>query len=347
MFGTAVTMVLLVALWVLPSEALAQDVDLPLELTARSAVVAGKGRPCIKLKATGPVRKVKLIVARQGKRRTFKVARMRSGQKRKFCWREKAGMYEYAVGLVALHRGQMRTKELTLSINYLPPIKLILDQARTSMEKRTLVVLLNHPADRAELVIRGEGGKVLANEEAEFAAAAPGSALEISWGKLKVRIVRMDLKVYDTDGFWVGTSISPWSIFIPHDEVAFATDKWAIQASEAPKLDAAVKQINKALRQHASKLRVRLYVAGFTDTVGSGGHNRTLSTNRARAIARYFRKHGVKIAIHFRGYGEEALAKGTPDNTAEPKNRRAVYVLSSQAPVLSRHVKWGGWKEVQ
>ncbi len=338
---------LFVGLLLFPVTAGAQDVDLPLELSAKSAVVAGKGRPCLQIKATAAVRKVRVVIARQGKRRAYGVSRMRSGQKRKFCWREKPGMYEYAVGMSALYKGTQRTKELTVSINYLPPIKLVLDRAKTDVQKRKLVVLLNHPADHAELVIVARGGKVLAREKTEFAAADPGTPLEISWSKLEADIARMDLKVYDTDGFWVGTSISPWTVHIPHAEVAFATNKWEIQKSEAPKLDAAVKLINKALRDHASKLRVRLYVAGFTDTVGGTSHNRTLSANRARSIARYFKKHGVKISILYRGYGEEALAKKTPDNTDEPKNRRALYILSSQPPRLSKHVTWGGWRSAQ
>ena len=337
----------LVVLFLFPSTALAQDVDLPLELSARSAVVVGKGRPCLQIKATQAVRKVRVVVSRQGKRRAFGVTRMRPGQKRTFCWREKPGMYEYAVGMAAHYKGTTRTKELTLSINYLPPIKLVLDRARTDVEKRRLVLMLNHPADRAELVIMGRGAKVLARQTAEFAAADPGSPLEISWNELKGEIVRMDLKVFDTDGFWVGTSISPWTIHIPHAEVVFATNKSEIQPSEAPKLTDAIKRINKALREHASKLKVKLYVAGFTDTVGGTSHNRKLSGSRARAIARYFKKHGVKISIYHRGYGEEALAKKTPDNTDEPKNRRALYVLSSQPPKLSRHVTWGGWQAVR
>ncbi len=327
----------------IPHVARAQDVDLPLELSSKSAVAVGKGRPCVLLKATAAVKKVRLVISRQGKRRAFGVSRMRAGQKRKYCWREKPGMYEYAVGMSASYKGRVRTRELTISINYLPQIKLMLDRQKTDVSKRLLVLLLNHPADRAELVIHGRNGKVLARQTAEFAAAKPGTPLEISWGELKGEIARMDLKVFDTDGFWVGTSLSPWTVHIPHAEVVFATNKWDIQSTEAPKLNAAIKLINKALKQHASKLRVRLYVAGFTDTVGGTSHNRGLSANRARSIARYFRTHGVKIATYFRGYGEEALAVKTADNANEPRNRRALYVLSSQPPNLSKHVTWGGW----
>ena len=37
----------------------------------------------------------------------------------------------------------------------------------------------------------------------------------------------------------------------------------------------------------------------------------------------------VCIPIYFQGFGEEVLAKPTPDETDEPLNRRALYILSA------------------
>jgi len=141
-------------------------------------------------------------------------------------------------------------------------------------------------------------------------------------------------------------AVTPWIITIPHEDVEFETDKWAIRDTEAPKLDAAIKQLHKALKDTPSDFTVTCYVSGHTDTVGGKAHNRTLSTNRAMAIARYFRKKGVKIPIMYRGYGEEALSVRTADNVDEPKNRRALYMLGNQPPVIAR-VSWGGWKAVR
>ena len=328
----------------LPGSARAQEVDLPLKVNYRSAAVAGKQRLCVQLTASARLRKIKAVLSREGKRRVFKVRAMRIGQTRPICWKEPPGRYEYLLGLSALHAGARRSKELTVAINYLPPIRLVLDRDGTNLGQRKLVLRLNHPADRAEVTIIGQGGKVLLKQQTQLAAAEPGSPLVISWSRLSGQIVRIDLKVFDTDGFWVGTSAVPWTVHIPHEEVVFASDSWVIPAAEAPKLDAAVKRVVKALKDHAAKLKVNLYVGGFTDTMGSTAHNRTLSANRARAIAGYFSKRGVKVPIFFRGYGEEALAVKTADQTDEPKNRRALYILSSQPPVISSQIKWGGWR---
>ena len=56
------------------------------------------------------------------------------------------------------------------------------------------------------------------------------------------------------------------------------------------------------------------------------------SLNRARAIAGYFRSHGLNLPMFYQGFGETRLAVKTPDNKAEPANRRAEYILALNAP---------------
>ena len=75
-------------------------------------------------------------------------------------------------------------------------------------------------------------------------------------------------------------------------------------------------------------MKIKLYVAGYTDTVGDKKHNYELSNRRAKAIAGYFRKKGFKFPIMFQGFGEDALKEQTPDETDNQANRRAMYVLA-------------------
>lgn len=320
--------------------------ELPIELNYRSSLVAGRDKPCLQLTAAEDVSKLKVVLRRTKLRKAFAARRLLAGDSKTFCWRERPGRYEYQVQLQGTYRGSRRQRQVSITINYLPPIKMLLSRDKIDLDHRKLVFQLNHPADRAELVIRGKGGAVLQRVEESFGEAAPGSPLEVSWEATKGEIVRMELKAFDSDGYWVGTAITPWAIEIPHEEVVFERDRWEIRESEAPKLHAAIKQIRKALKEHASELKVKLYVGGFTDTVGSNSHNRTLSQNRARAIARYFRKNGVTIPIYYRGFGEEALAVPTKDQTDEPRNRRAMYVIAAQAPVISKTITWGRWTPV-
>ena len=66
-------------------------------------------------------------------------------------------------------------------------------------------------------------------------------------------------------------------------------------------------------------VKMRLYVAGHTDTVGPSAKNRKLSLDRARAIAQYFKKHGVALPIAYAGFGEDVLKVPTKDNVDEAR----------------------------
>ena len=96
--------------------------------------------------------------------------------------------------------------------------------------------------------------------------------------------------------------------------------------------DEEAQTVKDALAKHGTLLALKFYIAGYTDTVGNAAYNRDLSKRRARSIAAWFRAQGLKIPVYYEGFGESVLAKKTPDETDEPANRRALYILTSQAP---------------
>src|ERR1019366_1652358 len=106
----------------------------------------------------------------------------------------------------------------------------------------------------------------------EHAATEP---LVVTWdppGK-GAEIGRIDVRVSDPAGAFQTFSLFPWSIYIPHEEVAFATDSAAIAASEAPKLQTSLAKITDALEKHKDLGAIKLYIAGHTDTVGAAKYN--------------------------------------------------------------------------
>ena len=90
---------------------------------------------------------------------------------------------------------------------------------------------------------------------------------------------------------------------------------------------------------------ITLYIAGHTDTVGNNGSNLKLSQDRARSIAAWFRKRGVRLPISFEGFGETSLAVRTADNVDEVRNRRVDYVLSDGPPNYSAGFR-PSWKKI-
>src|SRR5690606_41646206 len=88
-----------------------------------------------------------------------------------------------------------------------------------------------------------------------------------------------------------------------------------------------------------SQREIKPYIVGHTETVADAASNKVLSLRRAEAIARYFRRKGVTIPILYTCFGEERPLVPTPDETDEPRNRRAEYIISVEDPVPARWQK--------
>lgn len=151
--------------------------------------------------------------------------------------------------------------------------------------------------------------------------------------------------------------LAPMAIDIPHTEVVFDSGKALIKGEQSPKLDeAAAVAMNKLASVENAKAAVggalsgnsyvaKLFISGYTDTVGSPGDNQKLSQQRAKAIADYFHSKGVWSEIYFAGMGERGQKVQTGDNVDEEKNRRAVYVISFQPPTGAWFPAPGAWKK--
>jgi outer membrane protein OmpA-like peptidoglycan-associated protein len=229
-------------------------------------------------------------------------------------------------------------------------LKVQVDKTKVDMKAHRLEVKMSRPAGKVKITVYGESNAVLADDEQDFSGRAGGTPLIVTWNPSSDEPVgKIELRAYDAQGNWVGVELAPWFVNIPHDDVNFKTDSAEIDAPEVPKVEAAFAKIEEALakdnasgRMHAG---ITLYIAGHTDTVGSPTHNFKLSQDRARSIAGWFRKRGVKIPISYEGFGETSLAVKTADNIDEVKNRRADYVLSDGPPTLSNTFK-PSWKRI-
>ncbi|MEL6179734.1 MAG: OmpA family protein, partial [Myxococcota bacterium] len=155
---------------------------------------------------------------------------------------------------------------------------------------------------------------------------------------------RIDIKIHDQMGFWQTVELVPFTVDIPHDEVNFDSGKATFAASEEGKLEKTYVLLSQELEKHGSDLEISLYIAGYTDTVGPARANIGLSTSRARAIAAWFRKRGIRIPIYYQGFGESVLAVQTADNVDEKRNRRALYILGNQKPLRSAQLPRSDWK---
>ncbi len=279
------------------------------------------------------------LVPEEGKPQVFKVKKIDAGGSHRVRFKVPKGISKWTGKLTGSADGETTVAPLSLKIVSAAPLSVRLSLRDIDLHSARVVVHGTNPVAKAEIRAFGDGGAQVVDAMADVEHVS-GDAYALSFMVPDdTRLRRVELKVHDEFGFWSALRIVSWYAEIDHEEVNFPTAEWNIPESETPKVDQAIVALNgeierfrRELGNDAATLDVQVYVAGYTDTVGSGADNKRLSDQRAQSIARYFRANGVKVPIHYQGFGEDALAVDTPDNTDEAKNRRALYVLANVPP---------------
>jgi outer membrane protein OmpA-like peptidoglycan-associated protein len=228
------------------------------------------------------------------------------------------------------------------------PFHVAYDAEHLDLDGRVLQFKPSRRATAAELIAIGEDGKPLGTGAAAYKDQPADTWLSIAWTQpAGARVLLLKLRVVDSEGLVTSVELIPWSVTVDHEDVNFATNSSAIEPGEDAKLDASLASIAEIVKRSEKFVKMRLYVAGHTDTVGPSARNRTLSQSRARAIATYLRRKGLALPIAFAGFGEDVLKVKTPDETDERNNRRADYVIAPQnapppfhGPYLAARAAW-------
>lgn len=320
------------------------DVQSRLGITFAS-LVSGDEKPAILLTPSEGLRAVTVKLDRSdGNKSTVRSGAASAGAQVRIAVPQPVGQFGYKGHFdVVFASGESGALDMEFSLTRVDKLKLELLPSDVDLDARKLSFKINNPAQKATLEIYGKNGKKLKSEESVFNGTVGGTSLTMSWSDPGPDALYLDLKVYDIAGFWKGVRLTPFHVDIPHEEVEFENAKWDVRPSEEPKLKKTLALIREALEKHGQLIQLRLYIAGYTDTVGSKESNQVLSNNRARSIAAWYRKNGLKIPIYSQGFGEDILAKATPDETPEPVNRRAVYVLSNQSPAVNKAMPKSNW----
>jgi outer membrane protein OmpA-like peptidoglycan-associated protein len=223
------------------------------------------------------------------------------------------------------------------------PLRVDVDKSKVDLKEHHLELVASRPLTKVTLKVTGDSGTVLDSQSLDLGPHPAGTPLVVRWSPLNDEpVMRIEVFAFDATGAWRSITITPWSITIPHEEVNFRTDSYQIDDPQKPKLEASFAKINEALAKHPD-IRVTLFLAGHTDTVGDASYNLRLSRQRAQSIAAWFRQRGLKLPIAFEGFGETALLVKTADEVDEPRNRRCDYILSVEEPVFKTTGRRPGW----
>ncbi|MEJ7596981.1 MAG: OmpA family protein [Kofleriaceae bacterium] len=325
----------------------------PVRYELRGAVPVGE-KPAIKFTAAQAVTSLQLELSRDdGKKFTLKHRALASGQSVTLAVGDgKPGnaAYKGALTVQVVGQGPWRD-QFTFETAVRAPIKVKYDADHLDLDKRVLQFKVSRAIEKAELIVVGENGNDLGSGAASFTGDPGDKWLAISWTQPPtMRVLSMKLRVSAADGTVSTVELIPWSVAIDHEDVTFATDSAVVRPGETAKLDASLVKIAEVIKTSGKFMKMRLYIAGHTDTVGAGPKNRKLSVDRALAIGAYFRKKGLSIPVAVAGFGEDVLAVKTADNTDEAANRRADYVLGPAAgspPFKGPYLRVkAGWKQL-
>jgi outer membrane protein OmpA-like peptidoglycan-associated protein len=296
--------------------------------------VRGRGFPSISLHILEPIAGFRLELVREGGEKVDVKGGGNPGVVRTIDLSHPDGAAHWkGTVLVNLPNAQQLTLPVEFDTEILGPLEISIDKNKDiDVAGRRLGFRLNHPIAKVNLRVLMDSGRFAFDGDVAFAGEAAGTPLEVRWPEAPGRVFRIDLKAWDTSNYFRGVTMTPWQLDVPHEEVNFASGSFEIPHPEQGKLESSFAKVNEGVERFGTLAKVQLYIAGHTDTVGTNESNRTLSLSRARAIGQYFRKKGLKIPIFVEGFGEEALLVSTRDESDEPRNRRAEYIIATENP---------------
>lgn len=224
---------------------------------------------------------------------------------------------------------------------YKVPLSIDLSHADADLEARTVTVRASSRVEEAEIIAYGAGKAVLDRRTVTL-GTGPGE-VKVPFVGDPADVVLLDVTLR-SGGAWAGFTYSPWFLNIPHDDVLFASDSATIPADQEWKVKHALESLNDVVAKYGSVVPVKLYLAGCTDTVGDGAHNRELSERRARAIGTWLKSNGFAGPVYYYGFGESLLAVQTGDGEDNGSNRRALYLVGANPPPAGSGIPSVGWK---
>jgi len=344
MTRTPISVAVAVAVAVAGSFSLAADV---VNVHLNDKVPSGKN-PSLVVNVHQDLKALTLDLKRDdGKKVHSRVINVPRDSKRTFSIPQKKGRHRYRGTLtVTFAGGDEGAMNLDFYAEVVASLGLHANRNELDLENHTLVLRSRRPLVKVRYQVTSDAGKSL--DRGEVVLKKPDTAVKVAWKqKQAAKVLKIGLLATDQDNINEDIELIPWTYAIPHEEVHFETGKWDILTDESPKLDKSYVLLQKGIKKYGKLLEVKLYIAGYTDTVAAADYNLQLSAKRARSIAQYFEKKGFTHPIYYRGFGERGLKVPTPDETDEPQNRRAEYVLAAEPPPMDVPGSTGKWKRLQ
>lgn len=326
-------------LLLIPAVAAAEDA-ISVELHPKALM--GHDAPSLVVHANQRVAKLRLELDGPGGKLRRSAGPLRAGTRHRFDLpADRTGVLHFSGELkVDVSKGQGGSIPLSFDVEVLAPLELKVAPEDVQLEQHRLRLSANRPVRTVQVTLTGDRGEPLGTVEVDALEDEEGK-IPVAWEAAEGTVLRIAVKATDPAGYYAGLDLYPWRLEIPHEDVNFASGKADIPKEEVPKLEAALQELQAALTKYGRLVDgVKLYIAGHTDRVGDAASNQVLSEKRARSIGAWFRKRGVKVSIHYAGFGERLPAVQTEDEVERSENRRAAYIVAIEPPNLGVTASW-------
>lgn len=313
------------------------------DLDLKTKVLVGKDKPKVVMVARESAKNVVVSLSRSdgNQNHVYKIGNMKSGERKEFVIEQGVGRFEWRLEIS--YQGSEEPEVFVFEVVVAKPIEIKISKETVDLVQGNITFSASEAISKVNIKILGEEGRLILDMEKDI-DANPGELVNISFKPPNETITLVQLRVFDIYGFYNGVDITPFFVEIPHEEVQFEFGKADILPGEESKLVKTFEEVKKALAKFGNEMKPRLYIAGYTDRVGSREYNLDLSERRAMAIARWFINHGFHLKVCYQGFGEDVLAVETEDEIPEPRNRRTIHVLGTQPPPISRVFPRSDWK---
>lgn len=299
--------------------------------------------PALLVTPTRPVTSLYVSISVGGKTIEYTKKAIAEGQQVRFEWPRDTKVTHADVFLRAnFADGAVSEQTVPIDYQFKGTLTVSLAGASANIESKTVTVKVTGAVNEAEIIAYGAHKAVLDKSVVGVSVGENGTVTVPFVGD-PGEVVLLDVTLRNSSAY-AGFTYSPWFLDIPHDDVLFASDSAEIPADQNWKLDATLAQLLDVIDKYGAIVPVKLYIAGCTDTVGDGAHNRDLSLRRAQSIARWLRAHGYSQPIFYYGFGESLLAVPTGDGEDNPLNRRALYMVGANPPPAGSGVPSVSWK---
>ncbi len=325
-----------------------------LQYQFRGVVLAGEGVPELAFAPEAAVASLAMNFKGDcGRSFVRKFGALREGQETVVKMPDGRGVCRWSVDVAGKFKdGSTLANEFEFETAVLDGLAIHVEERDVDLRNGVVRFDLNREGAKAAITVVDGSGAMVESTEADLGGKARD--LRVRFDANGGDIGKLVLKVWDRYDFWSEMEVKPFEVGIPHEEVQFEFGKADVRPSEEPKLELLLSEVNRAVLKHLKgaellegKVELKLYVAAYTDTVGSPAANLELSERRAASIGAWFRAHGLKLPILTQGFGESVQFKPTGDEVAEAANRRSVFVLRDRTPETSSAIPRQQWKALR